>query len=137
MHMLFGSFEFFIFFFDLVFTIYFLKAMSKAGIKVWASQKEKTSLGPVMRSYRNKSAQVSSNILFICRRRTLGTRPLKKAPAPSFLAMLVRMRKPDSGLSKLRFWIRVLMTSRGAETTSEAEAPAMEATKFWNQVALL
>lgn len=67
MHMLFGSFEFFIFFFDLVFTIYFLKAMSKAGIKVWASQKEKTSLGPVMRSCRNKSAQVSSNILFSCK----------------------------------------------------------------------
>lgn len=68
---------------------------------------------------------------------SLGTRPLKKALAPSFLAMLVRMRKPLSGFSKLRFWIRVLITSRGADTTSEAEAPAMEATKFWNQVALL
>lgn len=98
-------------------TAYFLKATSKAGIKVCASQKEKTSLGPVIKS--------------------LGTRPLKKAPAPSFLAMLVKMRKPDSGLSKLRFWMRVLMTSRGAETTSEAEAPAIEATKFSNHVALL
>jgi hypothetical protein len=30
---------------------YFLaKAVSKAGMRVWASQKEKTSLGPVMRS---------------------------------------------------------------------------------------
>lgn len=27
---------------------YFLKAASNAGIKVWASQNEKTSLGPVM-----------------------------------------------------------------------------------------
>ena len=70
-------------------------------------------------------------------RQTLGTSPLKKAEKPSFLAMLDRMRKPLSGFSKFRFWIRVLMTSSGAETTSEADAPAMEATKFWNQVALL
>jgi hypothetical protein len=62
---------------------------------------------------------------------------LKKADAPSFLAMLLRIRKPLSGFSKLRFWIRVLMTSRGADTTSEADAPAMEAMKFWNHVALL
>jgi hypothetical protein len=62
---------------------------------------------------------------------------LKKADAPSFLAMLLRIRKPLSGFSKLRFWIRVLMTSRGADTTSEADAPAMEAIKFWNHVALL
>lgn len=62
---------------------------------------------------------------------------MKKADAPSFLAMLARIRKPLSGLSKLRFWMRVLMTSSGAETTSEADAPAIEATKFWNQVALL
>jgi hypothetical protein len=67
----------------------------------------------------------------------LGTRPLKKLGRPSFLAMLARILKPLSGLSKLRFWIRVLMTSSGAETTSEADAPAMEAMKFWNQVALL
>jgi hypothetical protein len=51
--------------------------------------------------------------------------------------MFETMRKPDSLASKLRFWIRVLTTSRGAETMSEAEAPAMDATKFWNQVALL
>jgi hypothetical protein len=62
---------------------------------------------------------------------------LKKLGKPSFLAMLLRIRKPLSGLSKLRFWIRVLITSRGAETRREAEAPAMEATKFWNQLALL
>jgi hypothetical protein len=67
----------------------------------------------------------------------LGTRPLKKADAPSFRAMLVRMRKPLSGFSKLRFWMRVLMTSSGAETIRDAEAPAMEATKFWYHVALL
>jgi hypothetical protein len=51
--------------------------------------------------------------------------------------MLLRMRKPLSGLSKLRFWMRVLMTSRGADTTSEAEAPAMDAMKFWYHDALL
>lgn len=62
---------------------------------------------------------------------------MKKLEKPSFLAMLLRILKPLSGLSKLRFWIRVLITSRGAETRREPEAPAMEATKFWNQVALL
>ena len=62
---------------------------------------------------------------------------MKKAEAPSLRAMLVRIRKPLSGFSKLRFWMRVLMTSRGAETTSDADAPAMEAIKFWNQLALL
>lgn len=35
------------------------------------------------------------------------------------------------------FWIRVLMTSSGAETIREADAPTMEATKFWDQVAAL
>ena len=67
----------------------------------------------------------------------MGTRPLEKAVGPSFLAMLARMRKPLSGLSKLRFWMRVLMTSSGADTTSEAEAPAIEAMKFWYHEALL
>ena len=71
------------------------------------------------------------------REHTLGVRPLKKLEKPSLRAMLAMMRIPLSGLSKLRFWIRVLMTSRGAETTREAEAPAIEATKFWNQEALL
>jgi hypothetical protein len=121
--------------------------MSKAGIRVCASQKEKTSLGPVISSYIARWVSVftsSSGEQELAGRkhghackRTLGTSPLKKAPAPSFLAMLERIRKPLSGFSKLRFWIRVLMTSRGAETTREAEAPAMEATKFWNQLALL
>lgn len=32
--------------------VYLLKAVSKAGIRVCASQKEKTSLGPVMRSWK-------------------------------------------------------------------------------------
>jgi hypothetical protein len=44
---------------------------------------------------------------------------------------------PLSGLSKFLFWIRVLMTSRGAETIRDADEPAMEATKFWNHEALL
>lgn len=67
----------------------------------------------------------------------MGTRPLKKLERPSFFAMLDRILKPLSGFSKFLFWMRVLMTSRGAETTSEADAPAMEAMKFWNQLALL
>lgn len=68
---------------------------------------------------------------------TLGTRPLKKAPMPSLRAILVRIWKPLSGFSKFLFWIRVLMTSRGADTTRDAVAPAIEAMKFWNQEALL
>lgn len=89
----------------------------KAGIRVWASQKLKTNLGPVINS--------------------LGVRPLKKAVMPSFLAMLEMMRRPDSLASKFWFWMRVLTTSRGADTIKEAEAPAIEAMKFWNQVAVL
>lgn len=84
--------------------------LSKAGINVWASQKLKTSFGPVMSS--------------------LGVRPLKKLVKPSFLAMLERILNPLSGFSKLRFWIRVLMTSNGADTRSDADAPTMEAMKF-------
>jgi hypothetical protein len=56
---------------------------------------------------------------------------------PSFFIMLETILKPLSGFSKLRFWIRVLITSSGADTTREAEAPAIEATKFWNHEALL
>jgi hypothetical protein len=89
----------------------------KAGIRVCASQKEKTSLGPVMRS--------------------LGVRPLKKEVKPSFFIMLDTILNPLSGFSKFLFWIRVLMTSRGAETTSEALAPAMDATKFCDHEAAL
>lgn len=32
---------------------YLASTLSKAGISVWASQKENTSLGPVMRSYKD------------------------------------------------------------------------------------
>jgi hypothetical protein len=88
-----------------------------AGINVCASQKLKTSFGPVMSNF--------------------GVRPLKKLVKPSFFIMLLSIRKPLSGLSKFRFCIRVLMTSRGADTIREAEAPAMEATKFWPQEAVL
>ena len=79
-------------------------------MSVCASQKENTSLGPVIRS--------------------LGVSPLKKADGPSFFIILAIILTPLSGLSKLRFWILVLTTSRGAETIREAEAPAMEAMKF-------
>jgi hypothetical protein len=86
-------------------------------MSVWASQNEKTSLGPVMRS--------------------LGVSPLKKDVGPSFFIMLEIILKPPSGLSKFLFWILVLMTSRGAETRRDAVAPAIEATKFWLQLAAL
>lgn len=91
--------------------------LPKAGMRVWANQKENTSLGPVISS--------------------LGVKPLKKDVMPSFFIMLDTILIPLSGFSKFLFWIRVLMTSRGAETTREAVAPAIEATKFWPQVALL
>lgn len=87
------------------------KTLSKAGISVCASQNENTSFGPVMRS--------------------LGVSPLKKLVTPSFFIMLPTILNPLSGFSKFLFCIRVLMTSRGAETIKEALAPAMEAMKFW------
>jgi hypothetical protein len=86
-------------------------------MSVCASQKENTSLGPVMRSF--------------------GVRPLKNDVKPSCFIMLETIRKPLSGFSKFLFWIRVLMTSRGAETRSEALAPAIEATKFCDHEAEL
>lgn len=89
----------------------------KAGINVCANQKLNTNFGPVISSF--------------------GVNPLKKLVMPSFFIMLATIRNPDSGLSKLRFWMRVLMTSSGADTTSEADAPAIEATKFWSHEAVL
>lgn len=89
----------------------------KAGINVWASQNENTSLGPVIKSF--------------------GVRPLKNEVGPSIFIMLEMIRKPLSGFSKFLFCIRVLMTSKGAETMSDALAPAIEATKFWLQEAAL
>ncbi len=86
-------------------------------MSVCASQKLNTSFGPVMSSF--------------------GVNPLKKLVIPSFFIMLLTILNPDSGFSKLRFCIRVLMTSNGAETIREAEAPAMEATKFWSHEAVL
>ena len=71
------------------------------------------------------------------RKHTFGTKPLKNDVGPSFLIMLLMILNPDSGLSKFRFWIRVLTTSRGAETRRDADAPAIEEMKFWNQVAEL
>ncbi len=91
--------------------------LSKAGINVCANQKLNTSFGPVIRS--------------------LGVKPLKKLVKPSFFIMLPTILNPDSGLSKLRFCIRVLMTSKGAETMRDAEAPAIEATKFCSHEAVL
>jgi hypothetical protein len=81
-----------------------------AGIRVCASQKLNTNFGPVINSF--------------------GVKPLKKLVKPSFFAMFLRILNPLSGFSKFRFCIRVLMTSKGADTRREAEAPAIEATKF-------
>ena len=93
------------------------KTLSNAGISVCANQKLNTSFGPVISSF--------------------GVKPLKKLVNPSFRAMFDTILKPDSGFSKFLFWILVLMTSKGAETRREAVAPAIEATKFCNQLALL
>jgi len=89
----------------------------KAGMRVCASQKEKVSFGPVMSSF--------------------GTRPLKNADGPSCRSMSLMILTPVSLASKFRFWMRVLITSNGADTISEALEPAIEATKFWNHVAEL
>lgn len=59
-----------------------------------------------------------------------GVKPLKKAVIPSFLAIFFKIVKPDSGFSKFLFWILVLITSNGALTIKEAEAPNIELTKF-------
>lgn len=57
--------------------------MLNAGIRVWASQNEKTSFGPVIRS--------------------LGVRPLKNEVKPSLRIMFDTILKPLSGLSKFLF----------------------------------
>lgn len=57
--------------------------LPNAGIRVWANQKEKTSLGPVMSS--------------------LGVRPLKKDEMPSVFIMLDTILMPLSGFSKFLF----------------------------------
>src|ERR1700712_2015990 len=89
----------------------------KAGINVCASQKENTSLGPVIKSF--------------------GVNPLKNDVYPSCLTIFATIRNPLSGFSKFLFCILVLTTSKGAETRSDAVAPAMDATKFCNHDALL
>ena len=68
--------------------------------------------------------------------RTFGVRPLNSADAPSSLRRSLMTVTPETLFSKLAFWIRVLMGSRGAATVMDATAPAMDATKFWPQVAL-
>ena len=113
--------------------IYYRRALSNAGINVCASQKEKTSLGPVMSSY--VCRQLRAKGLWVTL--AFGVNPLKKLVKPSFFIMLPTMRKPLSGFSKLRFWILVLITSRGADTIRDALAPAMDATKFCSQLAVL
>lgn len=95
----------------------FYTTVPKAGISVCANQKLNTNFGPVI-----------SN---------LGTKPLKKLENPSYLAIFLTILNPLSFSSKFLFCILVLMTSNGADTISEAEAPHIEATKFCNQDAEL
>src|SRR6187431_765678 len=65
----------------------FANMVSNAGISVWASQKEKTSLGPVIRSCTMLAFCATSSFHTACLH-ALGTRPLKKLEKPSFLAIL-------------------------------------------------
>ncbi len=89
---------------------FFYTILLNAGISVCASQKLNTNFGPVINSF--------------------GVNPLKKLVNPSFFIMLPTILNPLSGFSKFRFCILVLITSNGADTTREAVAPAIEATKF-------
>ena len=68
--------------------------------------------------------------------RIFGVRPLKRALTPSVLIRSLNTVMPETFVSKLAFWMRVLMTSRGAATVMEATAPETEARKFCVQVAL-
>ena len=68
--------------------------------------------------------------------RTLGVRPLKSAAGPSLRTRSRMTVTPETLCSKLAFWMRVLTVSRGAATVMDATAPATEATKFCDQVAL-
>lgn len=76
-------------------------------MRVCASQKEKTSLGPVINSYRRsqhvKMARTPHLHRTGRRRRTFGTKPLKKLVMPSFFTMLPTILNPLSGFSKFRF----------------------------------
>lgn len=95
----------------------FYKTLSNAGINVCASQKLNTNFGPVINNF--------------------GVSPLKKEPNPSLRAIFPRILNPLSGFSKFRFCILVLITSNGALTSKLADAPAILATKFCSQLALL
>lgn len=89
---------------------YFWISLSNIGINDWANANENTNFGPVVNN--------------------LGVKPLKKAVKPSFFKVFLMIVSPLSGLSKFLFWILVLMTSNGAETIKDAEAPTMDETKF-------
>lgn len=85
-------------------------ALSKAGMRVCAIANENTNFGPVVNNF--------------------GVNPLKNDVIPSFLNISLTIVTPVSLESKFLFWIRVLITSNGAEMTNEAQAPQIEAPKF-------
>lgn len=89
---------------------HFYMYLPNNGIKDCATVKEKTSLGPTTRIF--------------------GVNPLKNAPNPSCLIISFIIVTPPVFVSKFAFWIRVLTTSKGAETVIEATAPPILATKF-------
>lgn len=62
--------------------------------------------------------------------RIFGVRPLNRDETPSWRSMFFKMENPDSGKPNGRLWIRVLITSSGAEAVIEDIAPPMEAAKF-------
>ena len=61
---------------------------------------------------------------------------MNNAVGPSFLIRSLTTVTPDTFCSKFAFWIRVLTVSSGAATVMDATAPAIDATKFWPEVAL-
>jgi hypothetical protein len=84
---------------------YFLeRAISKAGIRVWASQKEKTSLGPVMRSYciTHKLALLTTTYprsRYVRERKTyLRNQPLEEAAGPFILHHAAHNLEPSLGV---------------------------------------
>lgn len=80
----------------------FFQLLSKSSIKYCAMVNPKISLGPTVA--------------------ILGMRPLKNPPAPSSRIRSFRISSPPFGLSNGRFWIRVLITSKGEATTIDATA---------------
>lgn len=88
----------------------------------------KNKVSPILQEERRRSSSRTEH--------TFGVRPLNRPPMPSLRTSSRKTTRPWTRVSKFAFWMRVLMTSSGAATVMLATAPAIEATKFWAQVAL-